>query len=359
MTRFTTIGRATLLALFVAGSAFAANLPELFKQAKDEFARGDFQHSLADFDALDKESQKPGNEADRAKLVGVISFYRGANLAALGKKEEATEAFVTFLGMQPNASITSPPYPRDTVKIFEQAQREAAGRSNTVSTAFATFVVPAGWSLPADEQWTQTPVRYLLTPAQKQEYESLTTAAERATFVDRFWKQLDATPATDDNEFRREFERRVAFADTSWSTEKAPGRLSDRAAVFVYLGAPTYAAMGNLRTGDDAMSAMRAGGNGDMNQSLAGGKAVQARGGPAQMPRASSSDNLEQDYNRGVRESWVYRQGRIPKGIAFQEVRYDFITKTGYGSGVLQKDPQPMQMLGQAAAIARANKQLN
>lgn len=359
MTRFSTALRAAIVAAAFATAAGAATLPEMFKQAKDEFARGEYQKSLADFEALDAASQQPGFENDRAKLAGVILFYRGANLAALGKRAESVDTFLTFLAMQPNASITNPPYSKEIVAAFDQARKDSATRSNTVSAAYATFLVPAGWSLPADEKWTQSPVRYLLTPAQKQEYESLTTAADRATFVDRFWKQLDPTPATDVNEFRREFERRVAFADATWSTDKAPGRLGDRAAVFVFLGAPTYAAMGNLRTGDDAMSAMRAGGNGDMNQSLVGGKAVAPRGGPAQAPRPSSTDNLEQDYNRGVRESWVYRGTRIPKGIAFQEVRYDFVTKEGYGSGVLQKDPQPMQMLGQAASIAKANKQLN
>ena len=72
-----------------------------------------------------------------------------------------------------------------------------------------------------------------------------------------------------------------------------------------------------------------------------------------------NNDNLEQDYNRGNRESWIYKRDRLPKGIAFQEVRVDFVTKQGYGAGVLQKDPQPMQTLGLAAEAARRDKKLN
>lgn len=41
------------------------------------------------------------------------------------------------------------------------------------------------------------------------------------------------------------------------------------------------------------------------------------------------------------------------------EVRVSFVTKQGYGTGVLQKDPQPMQALGFAAEAARRDKQLN
>src|SRR5687768_9978018 len=92
---------ALILALLVVPLGAAATLPEIFKQAKDAFGRGDYKRSLADFELLDSESRKPGFEADRAKLAPVILFYRGANLAALGKKEEAKEAFISYLAFMP------------------------------------------------------------------------------------------------------------------------------------------------------------------------------------------------------------------------------------------------------------------
>lgn len=350
------IALALVLALLIVPLCAAATLPEIFKQAKDAFGRGDYKQSLADFDLLDAESQKPGFEADRTKLAPVILFYRGANLAALGRKEEAKEAFVSYLAFMPNASIASPPFPKATVAVFDAAVKEAAGRSNTVSAAFATFMTPAGWTLPADEHWTETPMRYLLTPAQKQEYESLTAPADRATFADRVWGQLDPTPGTPANEFRAEFERRVAFADATWTTEKAPGRIGDRAAVIVFLGPPTYAAMGSLGTTDDTMSAMRARGNADLDVSLTG---KTRSGTSAAQAIQKPTDNLEQDYNRGGRESWVYRKDRMPKDVPFHEVRFDFVSKQGYGAGVLQKESQSMQTLGRAVDAALRDKKLS
>lgn len=349
----------TSLLLLPGAVSFAADvsLPDLFKRAKDEFAAGSYQRSLTDFDLLDSTSAKPGFENDRAKLLPVITFYRGANLAALGRKDDAKDAFATYLAFVPTAAIASPPFPKATVDLFEAARKEAAGRSNTIAVAYATFLTPSGWTLAPDEKWIETPVRYLLTPAQKKEYSLLTTNAERAAFIDAFWKQLDPTPATGENEFRRELERRIAFADATWSTDKMPGRLSDRAAIFAFLGSPNYAAMGNIATSDDTLSAIRAGGNGDLQNY--GGKTAPNRGGTAIPVQYSSNDKLEQDYSRGSRESWVYRRDRLPKGIAFQEVRISFISKQGYGSGVLQKDPQPMQALGLAAEAARRDKQLN
>lgn len=323
--------------LLLTTAVFAADvtLPDLFKRAKDEFAAGSFQRSLADFDLLDSLSAKPGLEKDRAKLIPVITFYRGANLAALGRKVDAKEAFITYLGYTPGAAITSPPYPKGTVDLFEQARKEAAGRSNTISTAYAAFFTPAGWSLLPDEHWIESPVKYLLTPAQKKEYATFTTNAERAAFIDAFWKQLDPSPGTDVNEMRSEFERRLAFADANFATTRQAGHLTDRAAVLAFLGPPTYAgikALASANTLDEARAT-----------------SVVPIGG----------HDLERQGSHGQNETWYYRPGRIPAGVPFPEVRFDFVTKEGYGTSVMQKDPQPLQALGIAADGARRDKKLN
>lgn len=323
--------------LLVTCSAIAADptLPELFKRAKDEFAGGDYKASLADFELLDTNSAKPGFEADRAKLIPVVTFYRGANLAALGRKAEAKEAFISYLEYVPAAAIASPPFPKATVEVFEQARKESAGRSSTIRTAYLSFATPAGWTLPADDHWIESPVKYLLTPAQKKEYATFTTPAERASFIDAFWKQLDPTPTTDANEFRSEFERRLAFADETLATPKLAGHLTDRAAVFAFLGPPTYAGIKALAAGDDSMDQLRSGG------------------------LATGGRELERQGNHGQRESWYYRSGRIPAGVPYREVRFDFMTKEGYGTAVLQKDAEPIQTLGIAAENARRDKKLN
>jgi GWxTD domain-containing protein len=325
------------LLLVITCSAIAAEptLPELFKRAKDEFASGDYKASLADFELLDANSAKPGFEADRAKLIPVVTFYRGANLAALGRKNDAKEAFISYLEYVPTAAIASPAFPKATVDIFEQARKESAGRSSTIRTAYLSFVAPNGWTLPADEHWIESPVKYLLTAAQKKDYAALTTPAARQTFIDAFWKDLDPTPATEANELRAEFERRMAFADETLGTPKLAGHLTDRAAVFAFLGPPTYAGVKALATGDDSMDQLRSGG------------------------RATGAPDLQQRGGQGQRESWYYRPGRIPAGVPYREVRFDFMTKEGYGTAVLQKDPEPMQTLGIAAESARRDKKLN
>src|SRR5437660_12231567 len=106
----------------------------------------------------------------------------------------------------------------------------------------------------------ETPTRSLATPAQKKDSSALPTSADRAAFVTAFWKDLDPTPGTDANELRAEFERRVAYADATFSTPKLAGRFTDRAAVFAFLGAPTYASKSDISSGNDPMDQLRGGG---------------------------------------------------------------------------------------------------
>lgn len=351
----------TTLLLFAA-SVFAADpsLPQMFKQAKDKFTAGDYKSSLADLDALDALSAEPGHENDRAKLLPVLTFYRGANLAALGQKDEAREAFASFLTLTPNGSIASPPFPKSTVELFEDGRKLARGRSATMATVYSAFTTPAGWSLAPDEHWIETPVRYLLTPAQKKEYSTFTSNAERASFIEAFWKQLDPTPTTEVNEFRNEFERRIAFADTQFGTPKVPGRLTDSASVFAFLGPPTYASQSQIGSNEDVMGQLRANGN---SQGLGGFSAPGVRSAPNSIASSVSSptkeDNLEADTMKARREAWYYRPGRIPQGVPYKEVRFDFVSKAGYGIGVLQKDPQPMQTFGIVVEAARRDRRLN
>jgi GWxTD domain-containing protein len=338
MTRFLT---SLLLSLLIVPFAAAATLPELFKLAKEEFSRGEYAKSLADFDALDAASRQPGFEADRAKLGPVILFYRGANLAALGRKDAARAAFLSYLSFMPNAAIANPPYSKEIVETFEAARKESAGKNNSVEAAYARFMRPADWSYAADEKWTDSPVKHLLTSEQKKQYAALTTPAEREAFVTNFWTAFDPTPATPQNEFRAEFERRVAFADANFATAKTPGRDTERGSIFTFLGAPTY--IGAASVGTDEVGAMRSGGN---REAFGGAGTAGGRG-------------LESDSQRGMRESWYYRQDRLPSTVQAKEVRFDFVTKEGYGRGVMQKDPEPLQALGQAVEAARRDKKLN
>src|SRR3954465_8214087 len=117
----------------------------------------------------------------------------------------------------------------------EQSQpaRTAAPPAPVVSGA-----LPEDWY--DDDEW-HLRVRYIITPAETVAYQRLKTARARETFLAEFWERRDPTPGTPANQYREEFERRVAFADAHFTNPNdAPraGLDTDRGRIYVMFGAP-------------------------------------------------------------------------------------------------------------------------
>jgi GWxTD domain-containing protein len=201
-----------------------------------------------------------------------------------------------------------------------------------------------------------------MSDAEKAAWSSLPPNADRLDFVERFWA---ARPAG----LRAEFERRVAFADENLADEaERLGSLTDRGMVFVLMGPPTFAGRKPLRTGDDVNdnAGMSSVGSHDEdtavngminsrpNGKAPGGKisttAAQYRG-PGKKAVDSSGNKME---------VWHYRRELLPKGVPYQQVDFEFVTKQGYGVNTLQRDPPPLTTIdaakssaGPAAELAR------
>jgi GWxTD domain-containing protein len=68
------------------------------------------------------------------------------------------------------------------------------------------------------------------------EYRNL-PVGEKERYLEKFWKSMDPSPDTAQNEVHDEFERRVAYADLNFS-ETIRGSLTDRGRVYIHFGAP-------------------------------------------------------------------------------------------------------------------------
>ncbi|MGA7616619.1 MAG: GWxTD domain-containing protein [Thermoanaerobaculia bacterium] len=330
-------------ALLFASLLAAQSLPDLFKQAQVEFQQGKHEKSLATLDQLEKLSQAPGHEADREKLVPVIAFFRGANDASLGRHDEGVEQFQIYLKYFPTARLDSSKFPQKVIEVFDDARKtvEAANSTaaRTLEGAYGIFHVPPGQTIAADENWARTPVRYFMTAAETSQWKTLKTDDERQKFVDDFWKKRDPDPSTPANEFRAEIERRILFSDAAFTVEDEPGRYQDRALVFTVMGPPNIATRTQLRDSDDPIDAMRSGTQG---QNLGAGHQT-----------AGSPSSLHSDFSYGMMDKWTYRKDHLAKVVSFPELEISFITKRGYGAGVMQKDAKALQALDATAAQYR------
>src|SRR5262249_8039360 len=203
-----------IAALLLGGRASAQSLVELFQKAKGEIKASSWADALKALDQLDSESQKPGLEAQRKQLEPALALYRGVAFANLGKSQEAKDQFEGYLAINPNALLDSAAYSKKAIAAMEEARKSISGGGiPSLAAAYKSFRVPPSDARePPPPDWADGPVRFLLSPAEKKQWAELKDSVARSEFVNKFWAARDPTPGTPENESRKEFERRVAFA---------------------------------------------------------------------------------------------------------------------------------------------------
>jgi len=353
-----------LSAVLFGSVAVAEDLPGMFRRAKEQFRLGSYVESLEILERLRAESEKEGNESVRAALAPGLHFYRGACLAGLGRSDEAIPELQQYLAYAPNTVIDPGLYPPKVMAALDAARKAATAekkqepdrepaQTGSLAASYRAFpkdIPPTPLSM--DESWADGPVRYLMTGDEHDEYSRLSDSVARSEFIANFWKHRDPHPETPENEFRDEFERRVAFADQRMAQDETRGSLTDRGQVFVLLGPPTYIGRRPLRTGEDANDA-----NGMMiytDQDVA--NALHGKSGAAAAitwDKMTGPNNSLPNSDGNYREIWHYRREALPKGISYLDVDFDFITRKGYGKNVLQRDDRTLATLETARSAMR------
>jgi GWxTD domain-containing protein len=331
---------AALLVLLAAPLvAVAPSLSELFEQAKSQVRSQSWSEALATLDRLELEAGKPGNEAAKTQLAGPIAFYRGVCEANLGQAERAEADFATFLQEKPGATIDEAIYSKKAVAAFQAASKgTGTQRSASLFHKFETFPSPPNMGEKPDERWADGPVKWIMTAEEKLSWAGLTEGAERAEFVQKFWEKRNPKPGSDDNTARTGFDRRVAFADAHFRLdEQLRGSLTDPGMVFVLLGPPSWTGRKPVMANEER--SISDGASLDEQWWMGARNSIHIDG-----QRATNSD--------GFREIWHYGREVLPKAVSASQVNVVFLTKTGYGRFVLQREPPTLAALDAARGPA-------
>jgi GWxTD domain-containing protein len=239
--------------------------------------------------------------ADRTAALGVIHFYTALAHHHLGNGNQTRAHLEQFLDFSPNARINDrEKYPRRFVDTFEQVYEQVNKDVTSFDRYYPGF--DAGLVVPGSKELNLNLAMNLLgSRAEKKDWEGELSPTERDRFVADFWQRRDPTPATERNELREAFMRRVEFADHMFPGELERGALSDRGRIFVLLGPPSM---------------------------------VQRRA------LLKNKDNVHVYFNEqvdGTMELWVYASEQLPVEIPKRAIQYRFVTQKGIGQGVLQR----------------------
>ena len=87
------------------------------------------------------------------------------------------------------------------------------------------------------KKWMNEDVTYIITDEERQAFKRLKTDEERQQFVEQFWMRRDPTPDTEENEYKEEHYRRIAYSNDHYASG-IPGWKTDRGMVYIKYGAP-------------------------------------------------------------------------------------------------------------------------
>lgn len=81
--------------------------------------------------------------------------------------------------------------------------------------------------------------KYIATKTEIDQWNKLTDTEGKRAFLFNFWKNRDEVPATPENEYKKEYFKRITHVNTAFATFQKKGWRTDRGRVFIVYGEPS------------------------------------------------------------------------------------------------------------------------
>jgi GWxTD domain-containing protein len=182
-------------------------------EARALFLRGDLSGSAAILERVRQAIRKFHLSADVPRLWRIAH----ANLnRALGRLAEASNDLEARHAAPARETIAKPLTEKQKRKRDEKLRKE-------LETPY--------------KKWLNEDVVYIITDEEKTAFKRLATDEEREQFIEQFWLRRDPTPDTEENEFKEEHYRRIAYANDHYASG-IPGWKTDRGRIYIIYGPP-------------------------------------------------------------------------------------------------------------------------
>ena len=169
----------------------------------------------------------PNNPPASAPAIQTTGSTPQAPVTVRGKKvSDDSDANVDLsapTASAPGASKESQPDPLKRELSPEQKKQNAKKLKQELGATY--------------KKWLNEDVRWIITPEELTAFKALSNDEERDAFIEQFWQRRDPTPDTEENEFKEEHYRRIAYANEHFSAGRAGWR-TDRGRIYIVFGPP-------------------------------------------------------------------------------------------------------------------------
>ena len=86
------------------------------------------------------------------------------------------------------------------------------------------------------KKWLNEDVVWIITDQERAAFKQLSNDEERDNFIEAFWQRRDPTPDTEENEYKEEHYRRIAYSNEHFAAG-IPGWKTDRGRIYIMYGA--------------------------------------------------------------------------------------------------------------------------
>ena len=143
-----------------------------------------------------------------------------------GKRYWASSVGVTALGLAVILALPAISQKRDTV-ARPQTEKERKRKEAKLKKELET-----PW-----KKWLNEDVSYIITDEERKAFKGFATDEEREQFVEQFWLRRDPSPDTQENEYKEEHYRRIAYSNERFASG-IPGWRTDRGRIYIAYGPP-------------------------------------------------------------------------------------------------------------------------
>jgi GWxTD domain-containing protein len=125
----------------------------------------------------------------------------------------------------------------DTSKKKSSSQSETIARPMTEKERKAKQKKQRDELATPYKKWLNEDVAYIISDEERAAFKKLNNDEERETFIENFWLRRDPSPDTEENEFKEEHYRRIAYANEHYASG-IPGWKTDRGRIYITFGPP-------------------------------------------------------------------------------------------------------------------------